>query len=66
MTVHGLARYLNHDQAAESLGIKPITLYQWRTKGQGPPFFKIGKRIWYDPDDVDRWIRTQRNGSDAA
>jgi hypothetical protein len=39
---------------------KPITeakLGQLRGTGEGPEFYKEdgGKRIWYDPDDFDKW-----------
>lgn len=30
--------------------------------GTGPDFFKIGKKIWYRKQDVERWNESRRNG----
>jgi hypothetical protein len=32
------------------------TLRYWRCAGLGPPFVKLGGRIKYDVDDVDRYV----------
>ncbi|HEX6352026.1 helix-turn-helix domain-containing protein [Actinophytocola sp.] len=42
---------------AEYLGIPEQTLYQWRTKGYGPPGRRVGKYVKYLPADVERWFR---------
>ena len=47
-------------ELAEYLGIPKQTLYQWRTKGYGPPGRRIGKYVKYLPSDVERWIKQQR------
>jgi len=39
-----LERALSTRQVAELLGAAEITLAQWRARGEGPRFFKIGKR----------------------
>lgn len=46
-------------ELAEYLGIPQRTLYQWRTKGYGPPGLRIGKYVKYLPSDVERWIKEQ-------
>jgi predicted DNA-binding transcriptional regulator AlpA len=46
-------------ELAEYLGIPQQTLYQWRTKGYGPPGRRIGKYVKYLPSDVERWIKEQ-------
>jgi predicted DNA-binding transcriptional regulator AlpA len=48
------------NELAGYLGIPKQTLYQWRTKGYGPPGRRIGKYIKYLPSDVERWIEAQR------
>lgn len=40
---------------SEYLGIPEQTLYQWRTKGYGPPGRRVGK---YIPADVIDWFRS--------
>lgn len=42
---------------AEYLGIPEQTLYQWRTKGYGPPGRRVGKYVKYRPAEVERWFR---------
>lgn len=41
---------------AEYLGIPEQTLYQWRTKGYGPPGRRVGKYVRYRADDVVEWF----------
>ena len=38
---------LTQEEAASLLAIKPDTLAQWRTRGQGPAFCKLGRAIRY-------------------
>jgi Helix-turn-helix domain len=52
--------YVSDVSAARILRIKPATLANWRSRGHGPPYYKIGKQVLYRPDDVDRWIVGQR------
>ena len=36
---------------------RPVgTLYQWRVRGEGPPAFKIGRHVRFDPDRVRAWL----------
>lgn len=42
---------------AEYLGTSPANLAQWRYKGIGPKFVKLGHRaIRYRMEDVNAWI----------
>jgi len=48
---------LNTNAAAEKLGIKAKTLNTWRsTKKVRVPFIKIGRSVFYDPEDLDHFI----------
>lgn len=38
---------LTTKQASQILGFAPITLQIWRKKGIGPPFVRVGRRIFY-------------------
>ena len=43
--------------AANHLGIAPATLAYWRSKGsQAVPYLKIGGRVVYRKDDLDKWL----------
>ncbi len=53
------------DQAAEYLGIRPKTLYEWVRLGR-VPYRKIGFNVRFDPDELERWTEGQSRGSDHA
>jgi Helix-turn-helix domain len=44
-----------HDVSA-FLGVPVATLHQWRYYGTGPPAFKVGRHLRYDPAAVRRWL----------
>ena len=46
-------------ELAEYLGIPVQTIYQWRTRGYGPPGRRIGKHVRYLPEDVRAWFEAQ-------
>jgi predicted DNA-binding transcriptional regulator AlpA len=50
------SRFLTPVDLADMLGVPVQTLYQWRYLGQGPPGFRIGRHLRYDPVAVRRWI----------
>ncbi len=58
-------RYLTPDDIAEIFGVPVETVYQWRKKRTGPPGFRIGKHLRYDPADVRAYV-TERKSADAA
>jgi hypothetical protein len=41
-------------------------LREWRSKGYGPPWRKVGKHVRYEPDRVREWLDTLTGGADAA
>jgi hypothetical protein len=41
---------------AEFLGVPAGTLQRWRYERVGPPVFKVGRHVRYDPDAVRRWV----------
>jgi hypothetical protein len=44
-------------------GIPEGRLNKWRCTGEGPPFYKLGKSVRYDLDEVDIWLEGQRRSS---
>jgi DNA-binding transcriptional MerR regulator len=59
---------LTEIEAAGILNVSPRTLQQWRVKGGGPPFQKLGAAVRYDPDALAAWInaQTRSNTSDPG
>ncbi|MFD3504653.1 helix-turn-helix domain-containing protein [Streptomyces sp. NPDC058678] len=58
-------RYLTPDDIAEIFEVPLETVYQWRRKRTGPPGFRIGKHLRYDPADVRAYV-TQRKTTDQT
>ena len=51
-------------QAAEYLGIRPKTLYEWVRLGR-VPYRKIGFNVRFDPEELKQWIEGQSQGFDS-
>lgn len=51
---------LTLEEASEVLGISINTLRWWRQKGEGPAYFKIGRRLYITAGEVRAFIRQQR------
>ena len=47
---------LNTKQAAKYIGSTPKTMANYRSLEQGPHYWKNGKEIIYDPDDLDDYL----------
>lgn len=43
------------------LGIPEGTLRWMRGQGSGPPFIRIGSRIYYREEEVTAWISSHQN-----
>lgn len=51
------------DRTARELRVKEGTLQNWRSRGEGPPFVKIGSRVFYEAEAVREWVRSRRRTS---
>lgn len=53
---------LNTRQAADVLGLKPHTLYVWRSQKRGPKFIRVGTRaVRYRFSDLLDWIASSES-----
>lgn len=41
---------------AQKLGISPHTLAQYRSRGRGPQYIRLGGRVYYKPSCVTEWL----------
>jgi len=60
---------LNTEQAARRLGLAKRTLENKRVSGIEPiPFVKLGRKVLYDPRDLEQWLNARRfrSTSEAA
>ncbi|WP_394728189.1 helix-turn-helix transcriptional regulator [Altererythrobacter sp. GH1-8] len=46
--------------AAPLIGHTEGTLENWRVQGVGPKFIKSGRKVLYDPDDIEAWRKSRR------
>ncbi len=49
-------------ELSDYLGVPVQTIYQWRTRGYGPPGHRVGKHLRFKPADVDEWFQSQDSG----
>lgn len=49
--------YLTPEELAARIRVAPSTLAKWRMEGDGPAFYKFGKRVLYRLDIVEEWER---------
>jgi len=59
-------RGMSENAAAEYIGVAAISLRQGRCEGRRenrmppPPYIKLGRKILYLKDDLDRWLEMYR------
>ncbi|MBC7630163.1 helix-turn-helix domain-containing protein [Aeromicrobium sp.] len=60
--------FLTLSEVADILRVPVNTLRWWRQQGNGPRYFKIGRRLVTTVGDLITWVETQKNctGPDAA
>ncbi|UOZ07505.1 AlpA family transcriptional regulator [Amycolatopsis sp. WQ 127309] len=71
MTVHvrvvELEGLWGPEELGAFLGIPEKTLRDWRLRGYGPAFIKLGKHVRYDPAVVRAWVvELSDSGEDDA
>lgn len=52
--------YVDNAGAAAFLGLQPTTLEIWRTRAEGPPFVKVGRKVMYALTDLREWMDSRR------
>lgn len=53
------------DEAADFLGIRPKTLYEWVRQGR-VPHRKLGFNVRFHPDELRKWTESQARGPGAG
>jgi excisionase family DNA binding protein len=57
---HTLRQLLTPTELSDWLQVPKQTLYKWRTCGDGPRGYRVGKHVRYDVADVEHWLANQR------
>jgi len=55
MATNDMGRHLSPEQLAEREGVPTSTVYQWASRGGGPPGFRVGRHRRYRLADVIAW-----------
>lgn len=53
-------KYLTVGDAAQFMGLAKQTLNRWRVSGDGPEYHKLGRRVVYDAEELERWVQRRR------
>jgi predicted DNA-binding transcriptional regulator AlpA len=59
--------YVKPEQVAEEYHVTLGTLSNWRYRGRGPKYVKVGSLVRYRRSDLDRWAADNtRNSTDRT
>lgn len=64
--MHDTSALLSTRDAASYLGLSHRTLEKWRTRGVGPAYSRIGRRVVYRRADLDQFVAAGVVGGGAA
>ena len=61
-------RMLIAEDAGQYMGLATRTLAKMRLSGDSPPYFKVGRRVLYERDELVAWLaqRKRRSTSDSG
>ncbi|WP_211660758.1 helix-turn-helix domain-containing protein [Modestobacter muralis] len=59
-------RLLTTEEVAARFRTSPATVRYWRHIGIGPDGGRVGRRVLYDEQEVDRWWRSKVDGQKAT
>jgi len=54
-------KWISLEEAAEYLGVKPITIRDWIKKDNGIPAHRIGKLWKFKKDELDAWVKSGKS-----
>ena len=53
---------LRPEETAQALSTSLRTLARWRSSGDGPPWFQVGRSVFYRTTDIQEWVDQQLEG----
>lgn len=56
MTGADVDRWIDIDETAKYLGVRPVTIRDWIRKGKSIPCHKIGKQWRFKCSELDEWV----------
>lgn len=58
--------YIGIEEAAEYLGVKPVTLRSWIKKKGDLPAYRIGKLWRFKRSELDDWVSSGKSAIDKS
>lgn len=58
-----MSKFLTTQEVADVLRTSPETVRYWRHEKKGPKSFKVGRRVLYAYEDVERFIAEARGAA---
>jgi hypothetical protein len=52
-------RFISERRVVEVLAAAKRTLQRWRAENKGPPWVKVGRKIFYDEDKLKSWMQSR-------
>ena len=56
--------WIGLEEAAQHLGVRPITVRDWIKKEKGIPAHKIGKLWKFKLSELDEWVKSGKSAMD--
>ncbi|MBU8934887.1 MAG: helix-turn-helix domain-containing protein [candidate division Zixibacteria bacterium] len=53
-----MKKLLTLNELAETLGVKPATVYKWTHLGT-IPYIKVGRLVRFREEDIERWLKSR-------
>jgi predicted DNA-binding transcriptional regulator AlpA len=63
MPIDEQTELLTQETLAVELKMKPQSLADWRHRGKGPRYIKLGQLVRYRRSDVEDWLYGQTRGT---
>ncbi len=54
-------KWVNIDEAADYLSVKPATVREWIRRGKSIPAHKIGKQWKFKYSELDAWVNSGKS-----
>lgn len=54
-------KWINIEEAAEHLGVKPVTIRGWIRNEKGIPAHKIGRQWKFKVSELDEWVKSGKS-----
>ncbi|AXN45606.1 Helix-turn-helix domain protein [Mycobacterium marinum] len=58
-----MSERLTLKETSEFLHVPVNTLRWWRTCDEGPRSYSLGRKVFYDQSDLERWVESQKAGT---